>query len=54
MGVLAVGYYPLILNKNKMKTSQDTPHNTKFYTVDLKLIAPNHPAWNPNTHTIDQ
>lgn len=35
-------------------TQNDTPYNTKFYTVNNIGIAPNHPAWNPETNTIDQ
>jgi len=35
--------------------SQSTPpHNTKFYSVERTFIAPNHPAWNTTTLTIDE
>jgi len=35
-------------------TQSNTPYNTKFYSVNNIGVAPNHPAWDPNTNTINQ
>lgn len=35
-------------------TQSNTPHNSKFYAVNNIGIAPNHPAWDPDTNTINE